>query len=54
MTQKLNELNQKINELKAALTKENLPEKTREAISQRLDEVESLLAAYRKLNKGEV
>jgi len=52
MSKKINELNQKINELKAALQKENLPERVRGEITSRLNEVESLLAAYQNLNTG--
>lgn len=50
MSRKINELNQKINELETALQKDNLSEKTRSEIESRLHEVKSLLAAFQNSN----
>jgi hypothetical protein len=53
MSKKINELRQKINELEAALQKDNLSEQTREAISQRLFDVKTQLAMWQNSNKGD-
>jgi hypothetical protein len=54
MSKKINELRQKINELEAALQKDNLSEQAHEAISRRLYDVKSQLTMWQNSNnKGE-
>ena len=50
MSKKLNELKKKIQELETALQKDNLSERTREAILQRLYDVQSQLKMWEKSN----